>query len=111
MPISRTHLLDSTACLSSVRAHNRSLPKSPRLASIGSICLITQSTNVFQANPRFVSLRIAFELSGVRLLSIHAPLPAALCRETCDTQKRSTHARADLLDLHQHRQRAFGPVH
>ena len=36
-----------------------------------------QIKNVFQANLKFVSLRIAFELSDVRLLSIHAPLPAA----------------------------------
>ena len=31
--------------------------------------------------------------SGVRLLSIHAPLPAAPCHETCDTQKRSSRKR------------------
>src|SRR5260370_19286840 len=53
MPISRTHLLDSTACLSRVRAHNRPLPKSPRLASIGSICPITRIKNVFQVSPKF----------------------------------------------------------
>jgi len=29
----------------------------------------------------------------VRLLSIHAPLPAAPCHETCDTQKRSSRKR------------------
>ena len=93
MPTSRTHLLDSTARLSCVRAHNRPLPKSSRLASIGSICLITQIKNVFQATPKFVKLRIAFELSDVRLFSIHVPLRAATCHEACDTQKRSSRKR------------------
>ncbi len=49
-------------------------------------------TESLAETPQF-GMGIGFGLSGVRLLSIHAPLPAAPCHETCDTQKRSSRKR------------------
>src|SRR5258708_17760209 len=49
-------------------------------------------TESLAETPQF-GMGIGFGLSGVQLLSIHAPLPAAPCHETCDTQKRSSRKR------------------
>ena len=43
-----------------------------------------------RTNPEFGSVNLVSRGHLSQLLSVHAPLPAELCHETCDTQKRSS---------------------